>query len=111
MVCTLAALGAVFWAGTQLGGLGTAVLAGLVFLANPLWLVFGRSATAEAPAVAAALLAAAAALWAMRPLRPAAKLRRQLSGYTLSGLLLGASRRWSAGRPIAAAVAAPARAS
>jgi len=106
VVCTLTALGAVFWAGTQLGGLGTATLAGLVFLANPLWLVYGRSATAEAPAVAAALLAAAAALWAMRPLRPAAKLPRQLSGYTLCGLLLGASALVG-GPAVAAAVVLP----
>lgn len=104
--CALVALGAVFWAGTQLGGLGTATLAGLVFLANPLWLVYGRSATAEAPAVAAALLAASAALWAMRPLRPAAKLRRQISGYTLCGLLLGVSTLVG-GATVAAAVMLP----
>ena len=106
VVCALTALGAVFWAGTQLGGLGTAVLAGLVLLANPLWVVYGRSATAEAPAVAAALLAAASALWAMRPLRPAAPFRRQLSGYALCGLLLGASALVG-GPAVAAAVMLP----
>lgn len=104
--CALVALGAVFWAGTQLGGLGTAALAGLVFLANPLWLIYGRTATAEVPAVAAALLAAAAALWAMRPLRPAARHRRQLSGYTLSGLSLGAAALIG-GPAVAAAVLLP----
>ena len=104
--CALTALGAVFWAGTQLGGLGTATLAGLVFLANPVWLIYGRSATAEAPTAAFALLAAAVALWAMRPLRPAAKLRRQLLGYTLCGLLLGASALVG-GPAVAAAVLLP----
>jgi len=86
---SLLALGSVFWAGLSISSLRTAVLASLVFLANPLMVMHGRMATAEAVTTGWAMLAFAAALWAIRPLRPAPKLSRQGLGWGLCGLSLG----------------------
>ncbi len=88
---SLIALGAVFWAGMSVGGLRCATLAGLVFVANPLMVLHGRMATADAATVGWAMFSIAAALWAMRPLRPAPPLLRQALGWGICGLALGAA--------------------
>lgn len=76
----------VYWAGFSLGGMRVAALAALVCAANP-WLVHhGRTASTPIYAVAWASLAVAAALWALRPLRPAPTVARQAIGWTLCGL-------------------------
>lgn len=89
VVMSLVTLGAVFWAGLSLGGLRTAVLASLVVLANPLLVIHGRLATADAVTAGWAMLSIAAALWAIRPLRPAPKVLRQALGWGLCGTALG----------------------
>jgi len=86
---SLVTIAAVFWAGLSLGGLRTAVLASLVVLANPLLVVHGRLATADAAATGWAMLSLAAALWAIRPLRPAPKVLRQALGWGWCGVALG----------------------
>lgn len=86
---SLVTLGAVFWAGLSLGGLRTAALASLVVLANPLLVVHGRLATADAATAGWAMLSLAAALWAIRPLRPSPKVLRQAAGWGLCGAALG----------------------
>lgn len=89
VVMSLVTVGAVFWAGMSLGGLRTAVLASLVVLANPLLVIHGRLATADAVTTGWAMLSIAAALWAIRPLRPAPKILRQAMGWGLCGTALG----------------------
>ena len=78
-----------FWAGHSLGGLTAATLSALVCLSNPAFLYYGRSATPAMAHAALSTLACAAALWAIRPLRPQPAVERQLVGWMLCGLLLG----------------------
>lgn len=87
---SLVTLGALFWIGMSLGGLRTATFAAMVLLANPLLVLAGRSATAEAVTVGWITLAMAAALWAIRPMRPAPKLWRQAFGWAICGAAAGA---------------------
>lgn len=89
VVMSLVALGAVFWAGLSIGGRATATLAALVFLGNPLMVIHGRLATADAVTTGWVMLALAGALWAIRPLRPPPRLSRQALGWGLCGLSLG----------------------
>ncbi|MEM1446833.1 MAG: phospholipid carrier-dependent glycosyltransferase [Planctomycetota bacterium] len=89
VIMSLITLGAVFWAGQSLGGLRTAVFASLVVLANPLLVIHGRLATPEMLTTGWTVLSVAAALWAIRPLRPSPKVLRQAAGWGLCGLALG----------------------
>jgi 4-amino-4-deoxy-L-arabinose transferase-like glycosyltransferase len=89
VVMAMVAVGAVFWAGCSLGGPIVGLVAGLIFLANPLLLHAGREATATVPAAAWSLLAVAALLWAIRPNKAIPKLRRQVLGWVIGGITLG----------------------
>ena len=87
----LLALAALYWAGYSIGGLPTAFFATLVCLADPVFIYEARSASAVMPSLAFATLCIAAALWAIRPLRPSPTLFRQGLGWIISGLSLGAA--------------------
>ena len=80
---------AVYWAGHSVGGRTTAVLAALVCAANPVFLWHARLATADIHFTAWALLSIAAALWAVRPLRPQPSVERQFIGWVVAGVALG----------------------
>ncbi|MGB0766076.1 MAG: ArnT family glycosyltransferase [Phycisphaeraceae bacterium] len=82
-------VGAVFWAGYSLGGLTTGVVAALIAMTMPLLIGFGRHANSEIIAMAWSALSIAGALWAMRPLRAAPSLARQLIGWLVCGAGLG----------------------
>lgn len=89
--CGMVAVGAVFWAGYSLGGLASATIAALFCAAMPLFVFHGRMATEAMPHLMWSTLAVAAALWAMRPLRPAASFGRQAGGWLICGLAMGAA--------------------
>jgi 4-amino-4-deoxy-L-arabinose transferase-like glycosyltransferase len=85
----LLTIAAVYWAGFSIGGVMPASFAALVCLANPLFVYYGRMGGPTMVQLGFAMLAMAAALWAIRPLRPSASLFRQALGWTISGLTLG----------------------
>ncbi len=85
----LLAVASVFWVGHSLGGPRTAFYAGLVFIANPLFVFFGRLATDTMPFVALTTLSVAGGLWAIRPLKPAPSVERQFIGWLTCGVGLG----------------------
>ncbi|MEM9752599.1 MAG: hypothetical protein AAF916_04365 [Planctomycetota bacterium] len=88
----LLAVAAAFWAGHALGGLPVAGLAGLIVAGNPLLTLAGRTGNGDAIVLGWTVLAGAAALWAMRPMKPAAAgLGRQAMGWAICGAALGMS--------------------
>ncbi|MEM1445059.1 MAG: hypothetical protein AAGF84_03325 [Planctomycetota bacterium] len=88
----LLAVAAAFWAGYALGGLPVAGLAGLIVAGNPLLTLAGRTGNGDAIVLGWTVLAGAAALWAMRPMKPAAAgLGRQAMGWAICGGALGMS--------------------
>lgn len=89
MAC-LAVLG-VFWACCSLVGVYPAIVGSLVCVANPLFLYHGRQAHGGMHHLAWTFLSIAAALWTIRPLRPAPKLIRQSVGWLLAGVMMGAA--------------------
>ncbi len=89
VVMALMIIGAVYWAGLSIGGPFAALIAALVCATNPLLIMQSRLASEPIHGQAWAMLAIAAALWAIRPLRPAASVERQFIGWVLSGLALG----------------------
>lgn len=91
VVFALLTVAAVFWAGHSIGHLTTAVMAALVCAANPIFIFYGRLATAAVPHAGLTILSIAAALWAIRPLRPAPSVARQFIGWVVCGLALGAA--------------------
>lgn len=82
-------IAAVFWAGYSIGGLPTGSISAMVAMTMPLVLVFGRHANPSITAAAWSALSIAGALWAMRPLRTAPSLIRQLVGWMTCGIGLG----------------------
>jgi len=80
-----------FWAAYAIGGQWAGPLAGLLCAANPILIRFGCLGTATAPALAMETLGIAAALWAIRPLRPPPSTERQFLGWLMCGLLTGAA--------------------
>ena len=89
-VCVaLLALSALYWIGYSIGGLPAAFFATVVCLSDPVFIYEARSASPVMPALAFATLAIAAALWAIRPLRPSPSLFRQGLGWIISGFALG----------------------
>lgn len=82
-------IAAVFWAGYSIGGLQTGSISAMVAMTMPLVLVFGRHANPSIAAAAWSALSIAGALWAMRPLRTAPSLIRQLVGWITCGIGLG----------------------
>ena len=87
----LLTVASVFWAAYSIGRLTTAVLAVLVCIANPMFIYYGRLATTAIAATAMGCLCVAAALWAIRPLRPAPSVERQFLGWLVCGLSMGAA--------------------
>ncbi|MEM7576939.1 MAG: hypothetical protein AAF328_05625, partial [Planctomycetota bacterium] len=86
----LLVVAAAFWAGHALGGLPVAGLAGLIVAGNPLLTLAGRTSNGDAIVLGWTVLAGAAALWAMRPMKPAAAgLGRAACGWAICGLALG----------------------
>ncbi|MEM6505648.1 MAG: hypothetical protein AAF711_09290 [Planctomycetota bacterium] len=89
VIMSLFFVAAVFWAGYSLGGLPTGTISALVAMTMPLIIGFGRHANPQIVAAAWSALSIAGALWAMRPLRAAPSLVRQLIGWVTCGVGLG----------------------
>ena len=85
----LLTIAAIFWTGYSMGGTTPAVLSALVCLSTPLFIYHARLATAQLPQLGFTVLAIAAALWAVRPHKPAAGLIRQGIGWAICGLSVG----------------------
>ncbi|MEE9213116.1 MAG: hypothetical protein V3U29_10735 [Phycisphaeraceae bacterium] len=102
----LVTIAAVFWAGLSIAGLPTAAFAALVCAANVVFIHHARLASGAVVQVALTTLSIAAALWAIRPLRPSASILRQGIGWGVCGLALGAAML-AAGPVAAPAVALP----
>ena len=85
----LIALASVFWAGACIGGFRTGGFAALVCGANPTFLYHARLAETTIYYVAWASISIAAALWALRPLRPQPSVLRQALGWAICGIALG----------------------
>lgn len=87
--CGLLTLAAVFWAGFSVGGLTTASFSCLVCLACPILIYYARSGTPDIVHVGFQTLSIAAAMWALRPLRPTPSLSRQGLGWGVCGAAMG----------------------
>ena len=87
----LLTIAAVFWCGFSVGGQRAAVLAALVLASNPIFIYHARLATPAICHTGWAMLSIAAALWAIRPLKPSSSPERQLIGWLICGLALGAA--------------------
>jgi hypothetical protein len=87
----LLTIAATFWAGFSVGGRRAAALAALVLASNPIFIYYARQATPAIYHAGWAMLSIAAALWALRPLKPGASPERQLIGWMICGLALGAA--------------------
>ena len=85
MIALLAICG-VFWAGYALGGTVPGVLGALILASQPCFAWAGRQVLAPVAGAAWVTLGIAAAVWALRPLRPAAPRARQAAGWGLVGL-------------------------
>lgn len=106
VVMGLIVIASVYWAGYSLGRLPTATMSALV-CATSFSLIFqARIATSSIAYTALAMLSIAAALWAMRPLRPVGSVARQVVGWATCGLALGAATLM-AGSPAGPAVTFP----
>lgn len=81
----------VVWIAWSLGGARAGWFAGLVALAVPGLAALGREPHPASLSVMASATAIAAAMWAVRPLRPAPGLGRQAIGWGLCGLAAGAT--------------------
>lgn len=91
VTAALLTLAAVFWCGFSIGGRRTACLAALICAANPVFIYYARLASPAMLHTAWALMSIAAALWAIRPLKPPPSAERQLIGWLICGLCLGAA--------------------
>ena len=80
---------AVFWAGYSIGGTKTAVFATLICIANPIFIYHARVASNAMLHSGWAMMSIAAALWAIRPLRPTPSVERQFIGWVTCGLMFG----------------------
>lgn len=89
VMIALVTIGAVYWAGTSIGGMAAGLFAALVCGANPLFVYHARLASGAIHHAGWVLLATAAALWAIRPLRPSSSLIQQAAGWATCGLAMG----------------------
>lgn len=96
----------VFWCGFSIGGPRAAALAALIAAANPVLILYARLAAPPILHTGFAMLSIAAALWAIRPLKPPPSAERQLLGWVICGLALGAATL-TAGPITAVTVVAP----
>lgn len=90
VIFALVLLASVFWAGYGIAGIKTGLFAAMIALATPALLLTARVAVTALPAAAWLALCLAAALWALRPLRPGPAIVRQILGWLLSGAALAA---------------------
>lgn len=81
----------VYWAGYSLGRHRTAMFSMLIFAANPVFIYYARTATPAILHAGWGMLAIAASLWAIRPLRPLPSTERQFTGWIICGLAFGAA--------------------
>lgn len=102
----LLTLAAIFWIGCGIGGKRAGFLAAAVCAASPLFIHHARLAAPMIYHLGFAALAIGAAVWAIRPLKPAASTERQLIGWVICGLSLGAAAL-SAGPIVAVTVVCP----
>ncbi len=79
----------VYWAGLSIGGVMTGLFAALVCASNPVLIGYGRMASDPIYHGGWVLISIAAAVWAIRPTRPAISLLRQALGWGLCGFTLG----------------------
>lgn len=79
-------IASVYWAGHSIAGVRTAALAALIAAGSVVVIFQARLAGGAMTACAMQMLAMAAALWAMRPLRPTSYGVRRLLGWCLCGL-------------------------
>ena len=96
----------VYWAGYSLGRHRTAMFSMLIFAANPVFIYYARTATPAILHAGWGMLAIAASLWAIRPLRPLPSTERQFIGWIICGLAFGAATL-IAGPITLATIAAP----
>ncbi|MEM6756305.1 MAG: hypothetical protein AAF586_03990 [Planctomycetota bacterium] len=101
----------VMWIGWSLGGARAGWFAGLVALAVPGLAALGREPHPASLAVVASVSSIAAAMWAIRPMRPAPGVGRQAIGWGLCGLAAGLSvltagvvGAWAVAWPIGVAI-------
>lgn len=85
----LLTVASVYWAGVSIGGVLTGLFAALVCIANPVFVYYSRSASVPIYDTGLMALSMAAALWALRPLKPAPSLARQATGWAVCGVVLG----------------------
>lgn len=90
-VMLLLCVAGVYWSGLTIGGLRTAMVAALLCAANPFMIMHARQASPPIMFVAWAMLGIAAALWALRPLRPPPSVARQATGWAIAGVAMGAA--------------------
>lgn len=88
VVATLLLLTGIFWAGHSIGGYKTGFFASLAALGAVALLVLGRFASAAPIAAGMTSMSLAGAIWAIRPLRPAPSVVRQVLGWLLCGIML-----------------------
>lgn len=80
-----------FWATQAIGGVLPATLAALAAGSMPVWLTWGRTADPAVVTAGWTMLSVGAGMWATRPLRPPPSVPRQVLGWALCGVLLGAA--------------------
>ena len=102
----LITVGGVFWAGHAIGGIKAGVFSALLCAANPTFIWHARMAAPAIHVTAWSILSIAAALWAIRPLKPAPTIERQFLGWVVSGLALGLAAM-TAGPVVTLTVALP----
>jgi len=85
----LLTLASIYWAGVSIGGMFTGLFAALICLANPIFVYHARLATPAIHQGGWVSLSIAAALWAIRPLKPSPALARQAIGWCTAGVALG----------------------
>ena len=85
----LLTVASVYWAGLSIGGTLTALFAAMVCLANPIFIYYSRLASPPIYDTGLMAISTAAALWALRPLKPSPSLARQAIGWGVCGVVLG----------------------
>jgi len=88
-VIGLLTVASVYWAGLSIGGTLTALFAAMVCLANPIFIYYSRMASPPIYDTGLMAISTAAALWALRPLKPSPSLARQAIGWCVCGVALG----------------------
>jgi 4-amino-4-deoxy-L-arabinose transferase-like glycosyltransferase len=85
----LLALCATYWAGMSIGGVRVARIATMALGTSLLFIIESRYAGLQVVTLGWTTMAIAAALWAMRPLKPINWVGRRVSGWLVAGLATG----------------------